>query len=377
MVLKGIKIRIYPNTDQQLKIKLNFSYNRFVWNQMLAMMMQRYENNPAAPLLSAYTLDKLLPCLKQEYPWLKVAESTSLQATNHNLVEAYQKFFREHHGFPKFKSRKFPKQSYTSKMGIRVVANHYLKLPKIGIVKSKGQLPKSKIIRATIRLSTTGKFYAVLLVDTEISGLSKTNNAVGIDMGVADLIITSEGVKHPTIRFDKLLAGKKHDWEKKLARRRRLAEKEIAWDLHNQVLEPRTLADFKNYQKAKVMVAKYNEKIANQRDNYLHLLTKQLVESYDVIKIEDLKVKNLMKNHKMARAIANQSWRKLRLQLEYKCAWYGKELRVVNPYKTSQICSNCGYDDGKHALEIREWACSNCHMHHDRDINAARNILNA
>ncbi|WP_282804088.1 RNA-guided endonuclease InsQ/TnpB family protein, partial [Secundilactobacillus kimchicus] len=110
-------------------------------------------------------------------------------------------------------------------------------------------------------------------------------------------------------------------------------------------------------------------------NDYLHKLTKQLVEQYDVIKIEDLKAKNLLKNHKLARAIANQSWRELRSQLEYKCAWYGKQLVTVNPKKTSQICSNCGYDDGKHTLDIREWTCPNCGINHDRDINAARNIL--
>lgn len=378
MVLKGIKLRIYPNATQQLKIKLNFGYNRFVWNQMLAMTIERHENNPQAPFLNTFALNNLLPALKTEFPWLKAAESTSLQATNHDLVAAYKQFFKTHQGFPKFKSRKYPKQSYQSRMGIRLIDDHHLKLPKLGIVRFRcGRTITGKIKSATIRQSSTGKFTAILLVETASQPLARTGNRVGIDMGVADLLITSDGVKHPTVRFDKLLAGKKHHWERKLARRRRLAQKEIVWDHHNQVLEPRTLADFKNYQKAKVMVAKYNEKIANQRDNYLHQLTKQLVTDYDVIKIEDLKAKNLMKNHKLARAIANQSWRKLRLQLEYKCVWYGKELKVVNPYKTSQICSHCGYDDGKHSLEIREWTCPQCHRHHDRDINAAQNILTA
>jgi len=377
MTLKGVKLRIYPNQEQQLKIKLNFGYNRFVWNQMLNMMIKRYENNPEASFLSAYTLDSLLPCLKMEYPWLKEAESTSLQATNHDLVEAYKKFFKKHKGFPKFKSRKFPKQSYTVKMGIKPVAIHYLKIPKLGTVKVKGQLPVEKIKRATIRLSSTGKFYAIVLVDAEVNKLDDTNQSVGIDMGVADLMITSEGIKYPTIRFDKLLAKKKHYWEKRLARRRAQAMKEINWDKHNKVLEPRELSDFKNYLKAKHMVAKYSEKVANQRHNYLHNLTKQLVEQYDVIKIEDLKTKNLLKNHKLARAIANQSWREIRRQLEYKCDWYGKQLVTVNPRKTSQICSNCGYDDGKHTLDIRQWTCPNCGVSHDRDINAAKNILNA
>ncbi|WP_137631683.1 RNA-guided endonuclease TnpB family protein, partial [Secundilactobacillus hailunensis] len=221
----------------------------------------------------------------------------------------------------------------------------------------------------------TGKFYAVILVDTDIKPLAKTGNPVGIDLGVADLMITSDGVKYPTIRFDKRLSKKQHYWEKRLARRRLQAQQEIAWDKHNKVSEPRELADFKNYQKAKRMVAKYAEKIANQRNNYLNTLTKTLVAQYDVIKIEDLKTKNLLKNHKLARAIANQSWRELRRMLEYKCAWYRKQLVAVNPRKTSQICSSCGYDDGKHTLDIRQWTCPNCGVSHDRDINAAVNIL--
>jgi len=377
LVLKATKIRIYPNLEQQLKIRMNFGYNRFVWNQMLGMMISRYESNPKANFLSEYTLDKLLPTLKMEYPWLKEAESTSLQATNHDLVEAYKKFFKEHCGFPKFKSRKYPKQSYTVKMGIKAVTDHYLQLPKLGIVKTRGKIPSNKIRRATIKLSFTGKFYAVVLVDTEVNKLDSTNKSVGIDMGVADLMITSDGIKYPTIRFDKLLARKKHYWEKRLARCRAQALKEIAWDTHNKVTEPRELSDFKNYLKAKHMVAKYSEKVANQRSNYLHNLTKQLVEQYDVIKIEDLKTKNLLKNHKLARAIANQSWREIRRQLEYKCEWYSKQLVTVNPRKTSQICSTCGYDDGKHTLDIRQWMCPHCGTHHDRDINAAINILKA
>lgn len=240
-----------------------------------------------------------------------------------------------------------------------------------------GRCPQGKFKSVTIRQSATGKYYAILLVETAIKPLPKTHHAVGVDLGVADLAITSDGVKYPTKRFDQRLANKQHDWEKRLARRRRQALKAIAWDHHNHVLSPRTLADFKNYQKAKLMVAKYHEKMAHQRQNYLHQLTKQLVTNYDVIKIEDLKTKNLLKNHHLARAIANQAWREIRCMLTYKCAWYGKTLKVVNPYKTSQICTNCGYDDGYHALNIRQWTCPQCGVHHDRDINAAQNILQA
>lgn len=379
MTLKAVKTRIYPNSQQRAKIIANFGYCRFVWNQLLAMQKQRYANG--GRYVNEFDMNYLIKALKQEFTFLKAAESTSLLHVSCDLHHAYQKFFKEHQGFPKFKSRKFPKQSYQCNSvnhNIQVISANRLKLPKLGNLRFKcGQVISGNITNVTIRLSATGKFYAILLVDTEIEKLPKVTSKVGIDMGIADLVITSDGVKYPTIRFDKALAKKKHYWEKRLARRRRQAQKEIAWDQHNKVIEPRELSDFKNYLKAKRMVAKYNERIANQRNNYLHHLSKQLIAQYDVIKIEDLKTKNLLKNHKLARAIANQSWRTLRSQLEYKCAWYGKQLVTVNPRKTSQICSNCGYDDGKHTLDIREWTCPHCGISHDRDINAAKNILSA
>jgi len=166
MTLKGIKLRIYPNQEQQLKIKMNFGYNRFVWNQMLNMMIKRYENNPEAPFLNVFALNNLLPALKTEYPWLKEAESTSLQATNHDLVEAYKKFFKSHKGFPKYKSRKFPKQSYQSSYShnnICQFSENRLKLPKLGTVYFRsGRQITGKIKNVTIRLSSTGKFYAIV-----------------------------------------------------------------------------------------------------------------------------------------------------------------------------------------------------------------------
>lgn len=379
MTLKAVKTRIYPNQEQKQKIIDNFGYCRYVWNQLLDMQQQRYKNG--GKYVNEFGMNYLIKSLKQEHPFLKQAESTSLLHVSRDLHHAYQKLFKEHKGHPKFKSRKFPKQSYQSNSvngNINQVDNSHLKLPKVGFVRFKsGRKVTGKIKNVTIYLSSTGKYYAMVLVDTEIKELPKANNSVGLDMGVADLMITSDGVKYPTIRFDKILAKKKHYWEKCLSRRRLQAQKEIAWDKHNKALVPRELSDFKNYQKARLMVAKYSEKIANQRNNYLHLLTKQLVKQYDVIKIEDLKTKNLMKNRKLARAIANQSWRELRSQLQYKCDWYGKQLVTVNPRKTSQICSSCGYDDGKHTLEIRQWTCPNCGINHDRDINAAKNMLSA
>jgi len=379
MTLKAIKTRIYPNVEQQYKIVNTFGCCRFVWNQLLDMQIERYKNGGS--YVNEFGMNYLIIQLKKEHPFLKKVDSRSLLRVSRNLNNAFQKLFKEHSGHPKFKSRKFPKQSYQSSYinnNICQVGEHQLKLPKLGTVCFRsGRQIEGKIKNVTIRLSSTGKFYAVVLVDTKVNRLDSTNQSAGIDMGVTDLMITSDGVKYPTIRFDKILAKKKHYWEKRLARRRAQALKEIAWDKHNKVLESRELSDFKNCLKAKHMVAKYSEKVANQRSNYLHNLTKQLVEQYDVIKIEDLKTKNLLKNHKLSRAIANQSWREIRRQLKYKCEWYGKQLVTVNPRKTSQICSTCGYDDGKHTLDIRQWTCPHCGTHHDRDINAAINILKA
>jgi len=371
---KAYQIRIYPNKQQEAQILLTFGQTRFVWNQMLAMQLERYKNG--GKFVNAFGMNYLLKLLKKEYPWLNESSAQSLQQVCKDLSEAFKNKFEHRAGNPKYKSKKYPKQSYREPQSIMLIDNHHIKLTKLKTMYYRsGREIKGKIKNVTIRKSATNKYYASVLTEIEIKPLAKTKQEVGIDMGVKDLAITSDGKKYKTVRFDKLLQDKKHYWEVRLARRRSLAKKEITWDKHNKVLEPRELSDFNNYMKAKLMVAKYSEKIANQRKDYLHKISTELVKKYDVIKIEDLKTSNMIKNHKLARAIANQSWRELRVMLEYKCEWYGKELVVVNPYKTSQVCYSCGYDDGKHALDIREWICPNCGARHDRDINAAKNIL--
>jgi len=375
-IYKAYKIRIYPNEQQEAQILLTFGHTRFVWNQMLAMQTERYKNG--SELVSSFAMNTLVRELKIEYPWLRESSSQSLQQVCMDLSEAIKRKLTKVSESPNYKSKKYPKQSYREVQKIKLVDCHHIKIPKLkSVYYRSGREIRGKIKNVTIRKSATNKYYASVLTEIEIKPLAKTKQEVGLDMGVKDLVITSDGKKYRTVRFDKLLQDKKHYWEVRLARRRALAKKEIAWDKHNKVLEPRELSDFSNYMKAKLMVAKYSEKIANQRKDYLHKTSTELVNQYDVIKIEDLKASNMMKNHALARAIANQSWRALRLMLEYKCEWYGKELVVVNPYKTSQICSECGYDDGKHTLDIREWVCPICGTKHDRDINAAKNILKA
>lgn len=339
---------------------------------MLEMQVNRHNNNRNSKFVNGYGMNLLLPSLKNEHIWLKEADSTSLQETNTQLETAFKRFFKKISGYPKFKSWKYGRKSYTTKMNMKIIDNHHIKLRKLGYVYFRAKsIPEGRIKRVTISISSTGKYHALVLVDTEIKPFKKTGKATGIDLGLADLAIQSDGYKLRNIRFDKKLAKKKHYWEKRLARRRQQAlqiiheQKKIGRDLD--------LADFSNYTRAKYMVAKYAEKEKNQREDYLQKYTTNLVKDFDIIVIEDLKSSDMMKNHNLARAIANASWRKIRIMLEYKTSWYGKKLIAIDPKYTSQADFETG-EIVKKPLEVREYTNSLGHVF-DRDINAAKNIL--
>ena len=379
-MLKGIKLRLYLNRSQQEQVDLMFGNERFVWNQMLAMMNERYENNKNLPFLGKFKLNYLLKPLKTEYPFLKYSDSSSLQVVNEFLTQAWKNFFNDKTGRvgkPKFHSRKYLRQSYTGKSTVTVAGKRYLKIPKLGYIKTNKTtvLEECKIKRYTLSLEPNGKYYLSLQVEApKPKEFPKTNKAVGIDVGVTNLAILSDGKKYPS--FDGSYFEKKAKiWQRKYSKRKYQAQVLVAQDKNRQVPIPRSLENFKNWQKAQKQKAVYQTKIANQRKDYLHKLTIKIVKQYDVIVIEDLKTKNLLKNHKLAKAINNASWYLFRTMLEYKCKWYGKQLITVNPKNTSRICSNCGFNSGEKPLEIREWTCPKCHVHHDRDINAAVNIL--
>ena len=303
-MLAGIKLRLYPNQKQQGQLFQMFGNDRFVWNQMLAMMNERYKNNYHLPFLGKYKLDILLKPLKHQYNFLKNSDSSSLQIVNANLNQAWKNFFDKsiRAGKPKFHSRKSTKNSYTGKSTVHVVAKRYLKLPKLGYVKtSKTELLKdAKIKRYTVSLEPTGKYYISFQVEVEKKEFPKTNKEVGIDLGLADLAILSNGIKYDS--FDGSYFDKKAvEWQKKFSRRRHLAQRLVLQDKNKKIPNPRSLESFKNWEKARILKARYQDKVKNQRKDYLHKITTELVRNYDVIAIEDLKAKNLQKNHHLAK----------------------------------------------------------------------------
>ena len=370
-MLKGIKVKIYPNQNQMQFFEQNIGNARFVWNQMLDMWNTRYQNNPNLPTLGKYVLTSLLPTLKNQYTFLKESESTSLQIVCENLHGSFIEFFKRTRRHPRFKSKKKSKASFTMKNNKNIeLKKNAIRLPKIGWVKARwsDNITFDKIKRVTIARTPSGYYQASVLVESENQVLDKTEKQVGLDMGQTDLMIGSDGLRIKT-RTYKHYERKLKQWQKKMSRRMRLAkEKGIPLD------------EAKNYQKAKRMVAKYHEKIRNSRKDYLHKVTRQIVEEYDLIAVEDLRVKGMLNrdNSKLNNhAIANQSWYELRTMFEYKAEWYGKTFVKVDPRYTSQDCSNCQERTGpKNDLSVRHWVCSNCKTKHDRDINAGRNILN-
>ena len=357
---KAYKFRLYPNQEQKRLFTKTFGCSRAIWNMMLADKIKHYEDTKE-------TLHNTPAQYKDEHPWLREVDSLALANVQLNLERAYKNFFQSGFGFPKFKSKKTA-QSYKTnfKKGAVVLLNGKIKLPKVGWVRVKAHRQTKGIIKsATISMTPTGKYYVSILCETEITPLPKTNSSVGIDLGLSDFAILSTGEKIGNRRFFKQLSKKLAKEQKILSRRALVAKK-----------EGRKLSDSKNYQKQRIKVAKIHEKIASQRKDFLHKLSTNLVKNHDVICIEDLSSKNLMKNHKLAKSIGDVSWFEFVRMLEYKSNWYEKQVSKISRwYPSSQICSDCGVSSGKKPLLIREWTCANCGSHHDRDINASINIL--
>lgn len=392
-VLKGVKLRLYPNKQQERDLRQMCGNDRFLWNLLNGMLQSRYENNRDLfngdkskeakekrkhVMLSAYDMNYLLPLLKVEFPFLDYSDSSALQVVTSNLSQAYLNFFKnpKYFGVPKFKKRDACRLSYTGKSTVSILAKRYLRLPKLGCIKTSKTncLKDVKIKRYTVEQDSTNRWYISFQVETNVNEFDKTDKSVGLDLGLTDMVIGSDGFKSGRFLVHELENEIKSK-QKIYSKRKHYAGVKIARDKNMKVINPRTLLDFMNVEKARVTKTKSQKRLANKRKDFLHKLSTNLVKTYDVIVIEDLNSKNMMKNHKLAKAIGNASWYDFRTMLEYKCKWYGKQLIIVPPHYTSQECSNCHHNSGKKTLDIREWTCDNCGIHHDRDINAAKNIL--
>jgi len=361
-MLKAMKYRIYPNKSQKQLIEKHFGSTRFLYNYFLDYRQKEYAkgNKKIGYIITQAELTKLKKL--DEYVWLNECGSQSLQMALRDLDSAYSRFFKKQGGYPKFKSKKHTHQSFTAPQNIKV-ANNRVYLPKFtkeGIkVKLHREIPKNAILKqATISRQNNQYFISILIDDTiTIPKPIKAKNAVGLDMGITDLIITSDGKKYENKKY----FVKSQKQLKKL--QRRLSKKKKGSN---------------NRQKAKLRVQKLHTKINNQRKDYLHKISNEITNQYDIICLETLGVRGMMSNGRLAKSIADVAWSEFMRQLEYKAQWRGKTiLKIDKWFPSSQICSNCGASTGKKTLNIRRFDCPHCGKKEiDRDINASINIKN-
>ena len=372
VVKKSVKMRLYPTKEQKILIDKTIGSCRFVYNQTLADCKQSYEQSKHVSPQNERI--KNLVLLKEKYEFLKEVSAVALQQSVRDFNSALDNFFknRSHFGFPKFKSKRNLKQSYRTPYngGITdVLDNNHVKLPKLGKVKTERfNMPESyKIFNITVEKTSTDKYWASICIETEIQMLPKTGKQVGFDLGLIDLLIGSDGTKFERPKFNYANKEKLAKEQRKLSKMRTKLERAKL-----------NLDECRNYQKQKRKVSKLREHVANCAKDFNHKLSRKLVEEYDFLAFENLNVEGMKKNHHMAYAISDVRWAQLLNFIQYKCNWYGKEFKQVDRfYASSKICSCCGtyHKDVVKSLSVREWICPDCGARHDRDVNAARNIL--
>lgn len=358
-MLKAYKYRIYPNKEQQIFFAKTFGCVRFIYNKMLADRIQNYKEhreNPSIPLIQPTPAQ-----YKAEFEWLREVDSLALANAQQDLQAAYRHFFREPSiGFPKFKSKHTNRYSYktNNQKGTVAIENRYLKLPNLkSLIRIKLHRPFSGVIKSvTISKTPTNKYYASILVEENEQLFPKLDTCVGIDVGLKEFAILSNGQRYENPK-----------WFRQAEKRLRFLQKALS----------RKKRGSANYEKARLKVAKLHEKIANMRKDFLHKVSHKTTNENQVIVMEDLRVKNMLKNRKLSTAISEVSWSQFRTLIEYKAVWKGRDVIIaLSHYASSQLCSVCGYKNSEvKNLALREWTCPSCHTTLDRDLNAALNLV--
>jgi putative transposase len=354
-IFKSFKFRIYPNKEQEILLAKHFGACRFVFNHYLNKRKETYLEDKKS--LNYYDNANDLTQFKKDenFNWLKEINSQSLQSSLRNLDTAYGKFFRKQTKFPRFKS-KYDRQSFKIPQFVKL-ENNELILPKFksGIKINLHQEINGEILFATISKSTTGKYYVSLTCKVQHKPYEKTNSKVGIDTGIKDLAILSNGTTYENIR------SLKNSLKKLKYEQRQLSKKQKG-------------SSSRNKQKQKLAIV--HEKITNVRKDYLHKVSTEIVKNHDIISVETLSVKNIMKNHKLAQAMSDVSLGSFYYMLEYKANWNDKQfVKIDRFFPSSKMCSNCGWINQDLTLKDREWTCPSCGEKHYRDFNASKNIL--
>ena len=366
-MLLAYKYRIYPTKEDKILLAKHFGCCRFLYNHFLTYRKNEYEKgNKVSYLMTQKELTKMKTL--EQYSWLNEVSSQSLQMAIQQLDDAYKKFFKQQGGYPNYKSKHSSKQSCSFPQNVKISENRvYLpKFMKNGIrIKLHRNIPERSSIKQATITKKNDRYYISISFDDNLP-IPKpiiAQSSIGLDMGINSLIATSKDVKIANPRYTK-----------KYARMLKLASRHLDRKQHSRK-KGDTTPKSKRYLKQQAKVAKIHEKIANSRSDYIHKITNEITNQYDVICIEDLNVKGMIKNHKLSKHIADVAWGELRRQLEYKSESKGKILIKVDRWlPSSQTCSSCLSPTGKKPLNIRKFTCPICGTTHDRDINAAKII---
>lgn len=354
MLRKAFRYRLYPNKEQQAGLTVQFGHARFVYNWVLAVRNNYYKEHKKD--LGYYELKRMVTALKRqsEYAWLKESDSQVLQAKVEDLDRSFANFFNKRARYPRFKKRR-GHQSIRWPQRFKFEGDRVY-LPKVGWVKTVLHRPLEGTPKSiTVSKTKSGEYYVSVLCEVEVSVLPNGKPPVGVDLGLKDFAVLSTGekVEHPK-------------YLRKAERRLKKLQQRLS----------RKKKGSANREKARLLVARQHEHVARQRSDFLHKLSRRLVAEHGTIHLEDLNIRGMLANHKLAKSIADSGWGMLGRLCEYKAEWYGSQiLRADRFYPSSKTCSVCGYVSHDLTLSDRFWTCGSCGAHHDRDINAAINLL--